>query len=309
MNDSNLADEITQELSIDKTRVAIKVQDGCDAYCSYCIIPFARGPVRSREIKEVIDEVENIVENDVKEIVITGIQVSAYGKDFNVKGEKVGLIDLLEEINKVKGLKRIRLSSISPTIITEEFVKRLSKLDKICDHFHLSLQSGCDETLKRMNRKYTTKEYMNKVTLLRKYFKESAFTTDIIVGFPGETDEEFLKTVKFVDEVKFSKIHVFKYSPRKGTKAAQIKEQILAQTKEQRSSVLIEISKRLEEQFAKEQIGKVVEVLFEEIDDGYTKGHTTNYVVVKVKNNEDIENQIKQVRIIKNEKGILIGEI
>jgi len=204
-------------LYTEKTRAVIKVQDGCDRFCSYCIIPYARGRVRSRKPESIIDEITKITSEGIKEVVITGIHVASYGKDFK---EKIGLIDLLEEINKIEGIKRIRLGSIEPTIITEEFLTRLTKLEKICDHFHLSLQSGCDETLKRMNRRYTTEEFKRSTLLLKKAYPNVALTTDIIVGFPGETDEEFEKTYGFLKDIDFYKMHIFKYSPRKGTKAA-----------------------------------------------------------------------------------------
>lgn len=201
----------------EKTRAVIKVQDGCDRFCSYCIIPYARGHVRSRKIESVVEEVKKIADEGIKEVVITGIHIASYGKDFK---EKIGLIDLLEEINKIEGIKRIRLGSIEPTLITEEFLNRLIKLEKICPHFHLSLQSGCDETLKRMNRRYTTEEFKKSTDLLKKAYPNVALTTDIIVGFPQETDEEFEKTYQFLKDIDFYKMHIFKYSQRKGTKAA-----------------------------------------------------------------------------------------
>ena len=204
----------------EKTRAVVKVQDGCDRFCSYCIIPYARGHVRSRKIESIVEEVKVIANKGIKEVVITGIHVASYGKDFK---EDIGLIDLLEEINKIEEIERIRLSSIEPTIITEEFLERLTKLEKICDHFHLSLQSGCDETLKRMNRRYTTEEFKKCTKLLRKAYPNVALTTDIIVGFPGETDEEFEKTYQFLKNINFYMMHIFKYSPRKGTKAANMR--------------------------------------------------------------------------------------
>ena len=194
----------------EKTRAVIKVQDGCDRFCSYCLIPYARGHIRSRKIENVIEEIKKVVEEGINEVVITGIHIASYGRDF--KGENIGLIDLLEEINKIQGLHRIRLGSIEPTIVTDEFVERLSKLDKICDHFHLSLQSGCTETLKRMNRRYTTEEFKAVTKRLRAKFPNAALTTDIIVGFPGETDEEFNTTYEFLKEIAFYKMHIFKYS-------------------------------------------------------------------------------------------------
>ena len=277
----------------EKTRAVIKVQDGCNNFCSYCLIPYARGRIRSRKIESVISEVAEIVKKDIKEIVITGIHIASYGKDLY---EDIRLIDLLEELNKIDGLKRIRLGSLEPKIITEDFVERLSKLDKICDHFHLSLQSGCDETLKRMNRKYNTEEFEEGVDLLRKTFPNVALTTDVIVGFPGETEEEFEKTYKFLEKIKFTKMHVFKYSPRTGTVAAKMPNQVDGNKKEERSKKLIELSSKNEREFLEKYVGKTVEVLFEEAEEGYTKGHTTNYIIVKVEG-ENLENKITTVKI------------
>lgn len=290
----------------EKTRAVIKVQDGCNNFCSYCIIPYAKGRVRSRKPENVIAEIEEIVSKGIKEVVITGIHVASYGKDFE---ENIGLIDLLEEINKIEGLKRIRLGSLEPKIITEDFVKRLKKLDKICNHFHLSLQSGCDETLKRMNRKYTTEEFEKIVNLLRENFEDVALTTDIIVGFPGETKEEFEITYNFLKKIKFSKMHVFKYSIREGTLAAKMPNQIDGKIKEQRSEKLIELSNNNEIEFIKRNIGKTLEVLFEEKkENGYTEGHTSNYIVVEAKG-ERIENTMKKVKIESVEGNILKGKI
>ena len=279
----------------EKTRAVIKVQDGCDRFCSYCIIPYARGRVRSRNPESVLEEIKEIACNGIKEVVITGIHVASYGKDLK-NGYK--LIDLLEDINKIEGIKRIRLGSLEPTIITEEFVDRLKKLEKICDHFHLSLQSGCNETLSRMNRKYTTEEFKNVCKILRKAYPNVSLTTDIIVGFPGETEEEFNKTYEFLKEINFYKMHIFKYSPRKGTKAADMRTQIDGNVKEQRSEELINLSNENEKRYNESYIGKELEVLFEEDDGDFYKGHTTNYIMVKVKkNNENLENTIKKVTV------------
>ncbi len=288
-----------------KTRAVIKVQDGCDRFCSYCIIPYARGRVRSRLPESIIEEIEKISKEGIKEVVVTGIHVASYGKDFK---NSYRLIDLLEDINKIEGIKRIRLGSIEPTLITEEFVNRLTKLEKMCDHFHLSLQSGCDETLKRMNRKYTTKEFKDCTDLLKNAYPNVALTTDIIVGFPGETDEEFEKTYNFLRDIDFYKMHVFKYSPRKGTKAAVMKNQIDGNIKEERSRRLIKLSDDNEKRHNDKYIGKTVKVLFEEEDgEKYIKGHTTNYIVVKVETVEKIENSIMEVTITRNEGNMLSG--
>lgn len=288
----------------EKTRAVIKVQDGCDRFCSYCIIPYARGHVRSRKIQNVVEEIRTIAQKGIKEVVITGIHLASYGKDFKPHAE---LIDLLEEINKIEGIERIRLGSLEPTLITEEFLERLSKLEKICDHFHLSLQSGCDETLKRMNRRYTTKEFEEGVELLRKYYKNVALTTDIIVGFPGETEEEFNKTYEFLKKINFYQMHIFKYSPRKGTKAAVMPNQIDGNIKEQRSAKLIDLSHNNEIIYNEAEVGKELEVLWEEREGEYIKGHTTNYKIVKIPYKQ-IENTISKAKIERVESLELIGK-
>ena len=290
---------------MEKTRAVIKVQDGCDRFCSYCIIPYARGRVRSRLPESIINEITQIANAGIKEVVITGIHIASYGKDFR---NNYKLIDLLEEINKIEGKKRIRLGSIEPTLITEEFVNRLSKLEKICDHFHLSLQSGCDATLERMNRKYTTEEFEKVVVLLRKYYKNVALTTDIIVGFPEETNEEFVQTYNYLNKIDFYKMHIFKYSPRKGTKAALMKNQVSGDIKEERSKKLIELSDKNQKEHNEKYIGQKLEVLFEEREKEYIKGHTTNYIVVKTKTDKQIENTIQTVKITGEENLELIGE-
>lgn len=315
----------------EKTRAVIKVQDGCNQFCSYCIIPYARGRIRSRKPQSILEEIKEITKQGTKEVVITGIHVASYGKDFtdediieirndlqfgnkeNIKQIKsqneYRLIDLLENIQKIEGVKRIRLGSLEPTLITKEFVERLSKLSKICNQFHLSLQSGCNETLKRMNRKYTIEEFEKGVELLRKAFKQVHLTTDIIVGFPGETNEEFEKTYELLKKVKFYKMHIFKYSQRKGTVAAKMPNQIDGNIKEERSNKLIELSNENETNYQKEYIGKQLEVLFEEKEGNYIKGHTTNYMVVKVETNKNIENTIQNVKIIGQENMELFGTI
>ena len=284
----------------EKTRAVIKIQDGCDRFCSYCIIPYARGRVRSRKPESIISEVKKISENGIKEVVITGIHIASYGKDFSFskdsKLENYRLINLLEGINKVDGIERIRLGSIEPLLITEEFVERLIKLNKICHHFHLSLQSGCDETLKRMNSRYTTEQFKEIVKILRNAYDDVNLTTDIIVGFPGETEEEFNKTYEFLKEIKFYKMHIFKYSPRKGTKAAVMPNQIPGNIKEERSKKLIELSDKNEFEYNSKYLGKEVEVLFEEEKTGEYKGHTQNYIMVYCKSQEKLDNQIKKVK-------------
>ncbi len=295
----------------EKTRAVIKIQDGCDRFCSYCIIPYARGRVRSRKPESIISEITQIASKGIKEVVITGIHIASYGKDFAMsKDSKLTnyrLIDLLEEINEIQGIQRIRLGSIEPLLITVEFVERLKKLEKICHHFHLSLQSGCDETLKRMNRRYTTEQFKEIVRLLRGAYSDVNLTTDIIVGFPGETDEEFNKTYQFLKEIKFYKMHIFKYSPRKGTKAAVMPNQINGDIKEERSKKLIELSDRNEIEYNKSYNGKNVEVLFEEEKDGMYKGHTQNYIMVYCQSKEKLDNKIIDVVCEKAEKEHIIA--
>lgn len=295
----------------EKTRAVIKIQDGCDRFCSYCIIPYARGRVRSRKPESIVSEITQIASNGIKEVVITGIHIASYGKDFSMSKDpelqNYKLIDLLEEINSINGIQRIRLGSIEPLLITEEFVERLKKLEKICHHFHLSLQSGCDETLKRMNRRYTTEQFKEIVRLLRNAYDDVNLTTDVIVGFPGETDEEFSKTYKFLEEIKFYKMHIFKYSPRKGTKAAVMPNQISGDIKEERSRKLIELSDKNEIEYNESYIGKNVEVLFEEEKDGIFKGHTQNYIMVYCELNKNLENQVISVRCEKGEQEHILG--
>lgn len=299
-----------EELFIDQTkehtRAFIKVQDGCNQFCSYCIIPYARGRVRSRRFENVIAEVERLAANGFKEVVLTGIHLSSYGVDFE---EATGLLELIQAVNAVKGIERIRLGSLEPKIVTEHFASELSKLDKICPHFHLSLQSGCDATLKRMNRKYTTKEYERGCELLRKYFVHPAITTDVIVGFPGETEEEFEQTKAYLEHIHFYEMHIFKYSKRKGTLAAVMPDQIDEQVKAARSEKLIALGHDMSKEFRKFYIGKNEEVLFEEKavigDKEYFVGYTKEYVKVAKKTDENLENQIVSGRI----SGMLTDEI
>ncbi len=292
----------------EKNRAVVKVQDGCNMFCTYCIIPYARGRIRSRKIENVVSEANKIAKEGIKEIVITGIHVASYGKDFK---DGTTLIDLLEELNKVDGIERIRLSSLEPTLITEEFAKRLSKLNKICDHFHLSLQSGSDTVLKRMNRKYTTKRYTESIEILKKYYPEANFTTDIIVGFPGETDAEFDETYQFAKKINFYKLHVFKYSKRRGTPAEKMPNQIDGNIKEKRSNELINFSKENDIKISQKYIGKTLKVLFEEEKNDFYRGHTTNYIIVNAKSKKNIVNEIKKVKIesINTENGELLGNI
>ena len=290
----------------DKTRAVIKIQDGCDRFCYYCIIPYARGRVRSREPEHILSEITKIAEKGIKEVVITGIHIASYGKDFK---QEYRLIDLLEEMDKIEGIERIRLGSIEPLLITEEFVERLKKLEKICHQFHLSLQSGCDETLKRMNRRYTTDEFRTITKLLRDAFEDAILTTDIIVGFPGESDEEFEKTYHFLKEIEFYKMHVFKYSPRKGTKASVMDGQIDGNVKEERSKILIELSNKNQKAYHKTYLGKEVEVLFEEEKNGIWQGHTKNYILAHYKTEENMENKMMKLTCIQAETEYIIANV
>ena len=310
VDDINDGKHAFEELFIDQTkehtRAFIKVQDGCNQFCSYCIIPYARGRVRSRRFENVIAEVERLAANGFKEVVLTGIHLSSYGVDFE---EATGLLELIQAVNAVKGIERIRLGSLEPKIVTEHFASELSKLDKICPHFHLSLQSGCDTVLKRMNRKYTTKEYERGCELLRKYFVHPAITTDVIVGFPGETEEEFEQTKAYLEHIHFYEMHIFKYSKRKGTRAAVMPDQIDEQIKAARSEKLIALGHDMSKEFRKFYIGKNEEVLFEEKavigDKEYFVGYTKEYVKVAKKTDENLENQIVSGRI----SGMLTDEI
>ena len=290
----------------EKTRAVIKVQDGCDRFCSYCIIPYARGRVRSRNPENVVKEIKDIASKGIKEVVITGIHVASYGKDFK---NGYGLIDLLEEINQIEGIERIRLGSIEPLWITDEVIERLKKLEKICHHFHLSLQSGCTETLKRMNRKYTAEQFEEIVEKLRNTYNDVILTTDIIVGFAGETEEEFQTTYKFLKKIRFYKTHIFKYSERKGTKAAEMKNQVSGDKKEERSKILLNLSDEIEEKYLNEYVGKEVKVLFEEKDGEYYKGHTANYLMLKVKTEKDVSNTIQNVLLKERNNLELLGTI
>lgn len=292
INHTTEYEELELESSLEHTRAIIKVQDGCNQFCSYCIIPYARGRVRSRKTDQVIKEVEKLSAKGFKEVVLTGIHLSSYGVD--LEGED--LLSLVVAVSKVEGIKRIRLGSLEPRIITEEFASTLSSLKNMCPHFHLSLQSGCDKTLKRMNRRYSAQEYYEKCNLLRKYFNNPAITTDVIVGFPGETEEEFNITEEYVTKIDFFEIHVFKYSKRQGTKAADMLEQVDENIKNERSAKLLSITKKQSENYLNSQIGKELEILVEEeiqIDGTkYFVGHSKEYVKTLIKSDENLENKI-----------------
>jgi len=302
--------ECFEELKIttvhDKTRANIKIQDGCSQYCSYCIIPYVRGPIRSRNHDDIVQEVKNIAANGYKEIVLNGIHISSYGRD---KQEDGALISLIEDINKIDGIQRIRLGSLEPNLITEDFIKRYSSLEKVCDHFHLSLQSGSDSVLQRMNRKYTIAEYKNNVEIIRKHMPDAGITTDIIVGFPGETEEEFNETLEFVKTIKFSRIHVFKYSVREGTKAAEMTDQIDDYIKSQRSKTLIALGESISNDFMKRFLGINMPVLIEtEKKDNIFEGYTTNYLKVLLESDINIKNEIIYVQMKNMSKDYLSSE-
>ena len=280
------------------TRAYIKVQDGCNQFCTYCIIPYARGRVRSREMQDVEQEVRTLAGNGYQEVVLTGIHLSSYGIDFD--GQR-HLIELIRAVHEIEGIRRIRLGSLEPGIVTEEFAEALASMPKICPHFHLSLQSGCDAVLKRMNRKYTSGEYYEKCRILRKYFDAPALTTDVIVGFPGETEAEFQESYDFVDKVDFYETHIFKYSKREGTKAASMPDQVDEQIKAQRSARLIELGEKKRKAYEKKFIGRTVEVLVEEDavigGKNVQTGHTKEYIKIALDSEENLRNCIVNVQI------------
>ncbi len=286
-------EELFLSKTAEHTRAFIKVQDGCNQFCSYCIIPFARGRVRSREAKDVLAEITRLAENGYQEVVLTGIHLSSYGVD---TGDN--LLHLIEQVHEIKGIERIRLGSLEPRIVTEEFARRLSKLPKICPHFHLSLQSGCDATLMRMNRRYDTAEYEQGCNLLRKYFEHPAITTDVIVGFPGETEEEFALTREYLERIHFYEMHIFQYSKREGTKAAAMPNQVPEPAKKQRSAELLEIEQCMSKEFREYYVGREVEALLEEPftwnGRTYFTGYTKEYVKVAYETDADKTNQFVQ---------------
>lgn len=296
INHTKEYEEMHLTRTAEHTRAYIKVQDGCNQFCSYCIIPYARGRVRSRDHESVLREVRGLASNGYKEVVLTGIHLSSYGMD---TGDH--LLNLILDIHEVPGIQRIRLGSLEPRIITEEFARTLASLPKMCPHFHLSLQSGCDATLKRMNRRYTAEEYYEKCVLLRKYFHNPALTTDVIVGFPGETEEEFAQSKAFVDKVNFYETHVFKYSRREGTLAAKMENQVPETVKTVRSNELLELSRRKQRNYEEALIGTTQEVLMEEeiLHEGekYQVGHTKEYVKIGQKTTENLTNQLVNVEI------------
>lgn len=302
-------EELNVASTMEKTRAVVKIQDGCNRFCSYCIIPYVRGRVRSRKEAEIITEVSELVKKGYKEVVLTGIHISSYGTDRKQEAAKemesdLPLASLIKSISNIPGVERIRLGSLEPRIITEEFLKIIAEIPQFCPHFHLSLQSGSNGVLKRMNRKYTAEEYLNRTQLIKEYFELPAFTTDVIVGFPGETIEEFGETKDFIQKIGFSHIHVFKYSKRAGTKAAEMPDQVPEEIKNQRSEELINCSEGMSKEYKAGFLGRIEKVLFEEEIqmDGktYQVGHNERYLKMAVQTNEDLSNQIRTVRVIKD---------
>lgn len=314
INETKEYDEFKLSFTTEHTRVHVKIQDGCNQFCSYCAIPLARGRVRSRKIEDIVSEIEGLCKNNYKEFVLTGIHLSSYGmENYNIEMsdenpvgyseyENAKLIDAIEAVAKIKGVKRIRLGSLEPRIITEDFLKRLVATGKICPHFHLSLQSGSDSVLKRMNRRYSTDEFLEKTKLIREYFIHAGITTDVIAGFPGETNEEFTETREYMNKVDFYEAHIFKYSRRRGTLADKMDNQLTDKEKSVRSEILIKDANERSRKFREYYIGKRAEVLFEEIivigGEDYLTGYTREYVKVALKSgDEKLINEIRDVRI------------
>ena len=301
-----------EELDIDeyrdRTRAFLKIQDGCNRYCSYCLIPYARGPIRSREPENVIEQVKKLANSGYREVILSGIHVASYGKDLC----GVNLIDIIERIQHIDGIQRIRIGSLEPTFFTDDNIKRLRALDKLCRHFHISLQSGCNDTLKRMNRHYKTSEYEDIVYKLRSTFTGVSITTDIIVGFPGETKEEFTETYDFLKRLELSKMHIFKYSPREGTPAVKFENQVPPEEKEERSASLLALSVYNERKFIEKFIGKKMKVLFEQQSKdikGYIEGYTDNYINVKSQGNDIIVGSIRECLLTENREDHAIADI
>ena len=308
-----LKNKVFEDLKIEeynnKTRAFLKIQDGCNRFCAYCLIPYTRGSVCSKDPKKVLEEIRSLAEHGFKEIILSGIHTAYYGVDLD---EKVTLVDLLEEIEKIDGIERVRIGSIDPTFFTEDVVRRILALKKLCPHFHLSLQSGCDATLKRMNRRYTAKEYEDIVNLLRDKIEDVSITTDVSVGFPGETDCEFEETYEFLKRIALSKNHIFKYSPRKGTRAENMENQVDGNKKDERSKKLIELNRINEKAFAEKYIGEVIDVLFEEeveLGSGVYTGYTRNYIQVNAKADCNVSGKILNVKINSFEGEVAKGEI
>lgn len=292
----------------ERTRAYLKIQEGCSQFCSYCIIPYARGPIRSRKPDDILEEVKHLSDSGFLEIVLTGIHLASYGREL----VDTNLLDIIEKIHSIEGIKRIRLGSIEPTTITKEFVEAAGRLQKLCPHFHLSLQSGCDKTLAEMNRKYNTDEYRKSVELLKNNITDVAITTDLMVGFPGETEEDFIKSRDFAEEIGFSKIHVFKYSPRKGTPAAEMKNQVSPEEKERRSEIMLSLSDELEKRYLERYVERNMEVLYEQEmhgEDGYIEGLTNNYIRVMAKGDISLKGKLIETQLSKVNGALFEGKI
>ncbi len=307
---SNIMQEkVFEPLNVDEfknmTRAYLKIQEGCNQYCSYCIIPYARGNIRSRDENDVITEVTRLANSGIKEVVLAGIHIASYGKDLG----NTNLLEIIKKVHNVAGIERIRFSSVEPNIMTEEFVKELAMLPKVCDYFHLSLQSGCDKTLKNMRRKYTTLEFENCVNTIRKYYKNPSISTDVIVGFPMETEEDFLHSYNFCKKIGFSKIHVFPYSPKKGTKAFDFGDHLTNKEKNERAFKLRELSNEMTLQYNQNFLNTKLNVLVETVEEGFATGHTTNYINVKFHSNSLQKNDIQSVTLKENGTEICFGEI
>lgn len=287
-------------------RESIKIEDGCNNFCSYCIIPYLRGRVRSRSLEDIKDEVTSLVKNGVREVVLVGIEIASYGKDLD---KNIGLVDVVETISKIDGLNRVRLGSLEPRILTDDNITRLSKIDKLCPHFHISVQSIDNDVLSRMNRHYTREFLFDRVSMLKKYFTNPAITCDIIVGFPGETDEEFSNTIDGVKKIEFYELHVFKYSKRKWTRAAKMENQVDGNISAKRSEELISIGNELKDKYMNEYLGKTLDVLFESYDNGYLYGYTPNYIKVKVKGDESLWGKQVPVKLYSKEEELMLGSI
>ena len=299
-------EELNIKRYMNRTRAFIKIQEGCNQFCSYCIIPYARGPVRSRPADEVVCEVKRLADNGYKEIILVGIHVASYGKDL----EDTSLEKLITEIDGMEGIERIRLSSIEPMTLNRDFIDSINTSKKICHHFHISLQSGSDETLKRMNRKYTTSQFKEIVDGIRESFSDAAVTTDIMVGFPGETDEEFNETVRFTEEISFADAHIFQYSPRKGTPAAKRTDQIMPEIKEKRAKIIAEITQKSRDAFLSQFVDRTMRVLFEQrAADGMFEGKTDNYITVHAPSDIDLNDKFFDVKLEYHENGVMYGQI
>ncbi len=310
--DNIMASRSFEELKLstfkERTRAYLKIQEGCSQFCAYCIIPYARGPIRSRKPDDIIEEVRQLADSGFLEVVLTGIHLASYGREL----EDTSLLDIIRKIHSIDGIKRIRLGSIEPTTITKEFVEAAVELPKLCPHFHLSLQSGCDKTLEEMNRKYNTDEYRRSVELLKTNIPDVAITTDLMVGFPGETGEDFAESRDFAEEIGFSKIHVFKYSPRKGTPAAGMKNQVSPEEKERRSEIMLTLSDELEKKYLEKYVGKDMEVLYEQEmhgEDGYIEGLTNNYIRVMAKGDISLKGKLAETKLSKVNGVLFQGKI